>query len=239
MIDDPAARLNVFRYLRNVPLSPAERDLMTGLAPEIQSPLSFPQLNEIASVFGNVQQSQADTLDAISVCSTAACDLTIALMTLTLNTHRSEQVRAGIQICVTEILRLSGSLFPLQHHFWETFYRNTAHMRLTTWTAFALDTNPAAAVAHVMAKSKFGLFLLPLDALYMLSRKENQLTHEMLRQSLNAVFSAKILYAASSDTAIVSAQLGVAANLAARLNLRSYEAWLARTSKQLLSNTAS
>lgn len=147
--------------MKDAPISWRERDLLTAAEKFMGGMIEFPLIEFTRPCYLNLDAQITPTIAQVWRCTTACIHLN---MSARMDDSNSSLKQKTARIYEMEYQRLLGSLFPLQHEFWKTFY--------------------------IRQEEELNKVLIALDALYFATKKQGPINYQLLAQSISALTKA-------------------------------------------------
>ncbi len=150
--------------IKEAPISWKERDLLTAAEKYMKGAIGFPMVEYASGCFPKIEKNTLQKIEQVWACSSAAYHLQQLAEkgnnSVKTDFPNSLQLKAA-RIYEQEAQRILGSIFPIEHKFWEPFYvRQQEEM-----------TKP----------------LVPIDALHFSSGCQQQIAYQLLIQSFKVI----------------------------------------------------
>ena len=212
-------------HMRSAPINNISRDLLITGEQLLGDSLTFPDVSCLQALFPAVTSGQVELLSKISNYTTASTGLLHFADKTDPSDSQKRQANSAAYLYLTEAQRLLGHLFPISHTFWTQYYSrhsNCFQYDVPDDHAF-LETDTTAGIHHF--KQRYGLYLLPLDALHYLSEFTQQLTYELLQQSLLATLTGALTPVIPPETRRRD-YFSQALRLVSKLNISCLDEWI-------------
>ncbi len=150
--------------IKEAPISWRERDLLTAAERYMKGAINFSLVKFVSPCFSKIEIKDGYKIDQVWACTIAAFHLQ------KIAKAEDQKINADLllplylkaaRIYEQEAQRILGSIFPIEDHFWETFY-----------------------IRQQQEKTKP---LVALDALHLLTQSQQQIAYQLLTQSLKAI----------------------------------------------------
>lgn len=201
-----------YHFLRASPLTLENRELLQVAEKWLSNRLTFPPISSLKEVFKEIDENQ---WYLITILGGLVSNINTLNFILRLN-HKEPRdqkiLKNAIQLHAFEMQRIFSSLFTLNHTFWQKYYK-----RLSDALGFQLDDCSSRI-------NQYYIYLLPIDALYELDKKQKNLEYELICQSLQTILKAR--YKDSSMDRISISDYQIALQLTRNIKLPKYDTWV-------------
>lgn len=209
--------------------------MLIEAAPYVNKTLHLPHLACLGPIFPGIEKA-APAIHQVAGC--CAC-LVQLLHEKDFGAHLPGEVQlidASAQIYQREMQRQLGGLFPTNHPYWAQFYK-----RLQATNRYDRDdgvkqyfSDPARKPGAHHFKHRYGLILIPLDALHDLHGRKKQLEYELLAQSIMEVYYGAF-HIKQGTKEIAGEHFRKAISLTKHLSIAQYQAWISGLMTHLVS----
>lgn len=152
------------KTIKKTPLSYKALDNITAAERFMTGIINAPIISYVAPCFANLEEKTVNLLSEVWQFNLAALHLKMKVELDAYDGHTAQILRKAYHVYEQESLRFLSTLFPLQHPYWQVFYKRQS--------------------------AEITQALTSIDALYFMTSCKSQLEHQLLVQCIQLVLHA-------------------------------------------------
>ncbi len=217
------ATKKLLSYLRSTPMHDEQRDLIISVLPWFEDCMVLPTLSCLSGLFAGAKMSPPEW-EALSFCNAFSCQLLLVDNSIHRAQHHQQNTTDAYHLLSVETQRILGRIFPTNHVFWSQFYLRQNNLRRYK-THIPVHQDEVGPGLEFHYQQYYGLFLLPVDALFFRDQASHSLNYDLICQSLMSAFTGYTL-GPSSHEVNSGAHFTKAMKLTQALPLNGFDEWL-------------